>query len=182
MNQRMGQSPSTGDCAVSDENLLMYLHGALPPMARFRTGRHLRRCPACRQRLATFTATSQALADTIRGETLPRWTPPTLPAPRVLSSTPFTLILLGIGLISLTASVWMTSVSAGPVPANSTAVVPPPQEAMCPLSMTIKPSSTPPPSPGANVARAATNPAEKTKGGADMESCEPKAIMSPTVH
>jgi anti-sigma factor RsiW len=113
MKTRTPRETAGGDCAVPDENLLMYLHGALPPMARFRAGRHVRGCPTCRRRLAAFAATSQALADTIRGGALPRWTPPTLPAPRVLPATPFAVLFLGLSLIWLTVSVWTNAGRAG---------------------------------------------------------------------
>jgi hypothetical protein len=92
----------------------MYVHGALPMMAKFRLRRHLRRCTTCQNRFATLLATSQALADTVRGDELPRWTPPvkslssTLPVAGAMSLIVVLLALLGV----LTTTFWVKQVQA----------------------------------------------------------------------
>lgn len=98
-------------CAGRDEDLLMYLHGALPPVARIRTARHVHRCAACQQRLVALTATSQALADTVRGDSLPRWTPPTLPITPVWIAGGAAVLLLAL-ISFITVSLWTQNVQA----------------------------------------------------------------------
>lgn len=117
MNQAKHNHVSPEGCAGREEDLLMYVHGALPPMARARTARHLRSCPPCRQRLAALTATSQALADTIRGRELPRWTPPkAAPAPFWFATGTMVVGLLFFTLIGVT--LWGQRVQANTAPAT----------------------------------------------------------------
>jgi hypothetical protein len=91
-------------CDSRDQELLLYVHGALPPMAKMRTARHVRGCSSCQQRVSSFLAASGAFADTLRGEQLPRWKPPTRGGwiPNT-PAAPFIIIgLIGIILFSTT--------------------------------------------------------------------------------
>ena len=64
------------ECRERDEELLMYVHREQSPIARRRTRLHLRRCPACQERVLQLTQVSMAFADVIRGDELPSWHPP----------------------------------------------------------------------------------------------------------
>ena len=59
-----------------DQDLLLFAHGALPPLRAALTRIHLVRCPECRLRVGQFRAVSHGLAGAIRGPQLPRWSFP----------------------------------------------------------------------------------------------------------
>lgn len=111
MSRTIHRNQSQTPCAGRDEDLLMYVHGALPPMARMRTARHIHRCATCQQRAAALAATSQALADTVRGDALPRWTLPTLPTMPVWLAGGAALLLLAAASF-FTVSLWTQNVQA----------------------------------------------------------------------
>ena len=75
-----------------DQDLLLFAHGALPPLRAALTRRHLAYCSDCRQRLNQFQATSHGLAGAIRGGQLPRWSFPAAGATFGVAALSFPLV------------------------------------------------------------------------------------------
>ncbi|MDX1933974.1 MAG: zf-HC2 domain-containing protein [Capsulimonadales bacterium] len=73
--KRIGRWFEADDCVRYEQDLLLYLHDALPLRARGRVQNHLRHCAVCRARLETFQTTSAALAFAVRGPEMPSWQP-----------------------------------------------------------------------------------------------------------
>lgn len=84
-----------------DQDLLLFAHGALPPLRAALTRFHLARCSECRQRVGQFQAVSQGFAGAIRGPQLPRWSFPAAGAAFgvvtawILAVTVLLVVLLG---------------------------------------------------------------------------------------
>jgi anti-sigma factor RsiW len=119
-------------CDSRDQELLLYVHGALPPMAKMRTARHLRGCSACQHRVSTFLAASGVFADTLRGDQLPRWRPPTGNGwiPATPTSSLIAIGLIGIILFSGTMVVHQVRASV-PQYASVESAMPPEGPSMC---------------------------------------------------
>jgi hypothetical protein len=140
-------------CESRDQELLLYIHGELPPMARSRTVRHLRGCPTCQQRATALLAASGAFAEAVRGDSLPAWRPSTgtgwIPAAPAI---PLAIIAL-LTLTTISATVWMRHGQASVAPAASTSPnVPIDDFIPCHQEQTetmpsVQPSTIPTPSP-----------------------------------
>jgi len=177
MSRMVRRSRPQETCDSRDQELLLYVHGALPPMAKMRTARHLRGCSACQQRVSSFLAASGAFANTLRGEQLPRWKPPTGGGwvPNTPASPFIVLGLIGIILVSTTTIV--RQVRAGEpqyLSANVESAIPPEGISMCKMKTAKAPatpaavasSATIPP-----IAAPAPNLAVSGKMGAKSSSC-----------
>ncbi len=70
------REPRHAACAEREEDLLFYLHNELPPLRRLALQWHLSGCAGCRAQLEQLTGVSQQFANVLRGESLPRWSPP----------------------------------------------------------------------------------------------------------
>lgn len=82
-----------------DSDLLMLIHGELPPLAAWSLRLHLLRCTSCRERLQQHQAVSISFASAIRGPQMPRWSPPASGA--AFGLLPLGLIAVGLALILL---------------------------------------------------------------------------------
>ncbi|GAB4456014.1 MAG: hypothetical protein OHK0029_13180 [Armatimonadaceae bacterium] len=134
--------PSVSTCAQEEADLLMYLHRELPTVAHFRVKRHLSHCASCRTRLASLTVASEALADTFRGSTLPRWSPrpePVLPA--ALSGGTISLLVVLAGLFLILTGAMVVRQGQARTAAPMTQPPPPPEYDMvlCPETGELKP-------------------------------------------
>ena len=58
-----------GTCNQSAQDLLMFLHGALPLSQSFKVRMHLFVCPACRAKVASMSSVSQRVARALRNPT-----------------------------------------------------------------------------------------------------------------
>ena len=104
-----------------DQDLLMFAHGALPPLKAMLTRLHLARCPDCRQRLDQFQAASHGLAGAIRGPQLPHWSFPAAGAVLGVATAWMlaVVVLLVVLLGTLVVRQHQRIPSGGPVPAGS---------------------------------------------------------------
>ena len=162
MSRMVRRGRPQADCESRDQELLLYAHGALPPMARARTARHLRGCPCCQQRVTAFMAASGAFADTLRGDTLPKWKPPV--GSGWIPSTPAVPLAI-IALLAITffsASVVLRTVQASAPPPAPTTTQPPDGISGCRMKMQMAsvkpapptPTPTPSPTPAVKPAKA----------------------------
>jgi anti-sigma factor RsiW len=155
MSRMVRRGRPQADCESRDQELLLYVHGALPPMARLRTSRHLRGCPTCRQRAASFLTASGAFADSLRGDALPKWKPPV--GSGWIPSTPAAPLAI-VALLAVTffsASIVLRTVQASAPPPASESIVPPEGFSSCRLKK-LKAASAAMATPGTAVKPAAT--------------------------
>lgn len=147
MSRMVRRGRPQADCESRDQELLLYVHGALPPVARARTARHLRGCPGCQQRVTAFMAASGAFADTLRGDALPRWKPPVgtgwIPsAPAV----PLAIIAL-LAITFFSASVVLRTVQASAPPSAPATALPPEGISGCRMKGQMASMKATPPTP-----------------------------------
>lgn len=95
-------------CQGRDELLLQMAHGQLGFFRRLQAQFHVRRCIACRERLARYSSLSNALAFAMISPSGPRWLPP-LGTGRILMSRG---AALGLVIVALMLCFWSLQRSA----------------------------------------------------------------------
>ncbi|HEY3331520.1 MAG TPA: hypothetical protein VGK19_15930 [Capsulimonadaceae bacterium] len=105
-------------CPITDEELLLAVHGELSPAAAVKVAWHVSRCASCRSRKADFKAAAVSTAAMLRETGMRPWRPGDFLA-NALTIASLTVVI-AVAIVSL----WMTATNPQIVGATAVATTP----------------------------------------------------------